>query len=85
MDKPIEFLSLYDLISNFKEAYNSCGHTVLKVRVGELVSHDQYSVSPVSWRGLTLRPEEDDEAEARREAEKFSAQLKSFLRYEKSV
>ena len=27
----IEFLSLYDLISNFKEAYNSCGHTVLKV------------------------------------------------------
>ena len=36
-------------------------------------------------RGLTLRPEEDDESEAKKEAEKFSNQLKSYLRYEKPV
>ena len=29
--------------------------------------------------------EDDDGGDCRREAEKFSAQLKSFLRYEKSV
>ena len=29
--------------------------------------------------------DEDDGGDCRREAEKFSAQLKSFLRYEKSV
>ena len=32
-----------------------------------------------------LADEEDDGGNCRREAEKFSAQLKSFLRYEKSV
>ena len=58
---------------------------MVQVRVGELVTHDLYSVSPISWRGLTLRPQQDDQAEARRETEKFSGQLKSFLRYEKSV
>ena len=57
----------------------------LQVRIGELVTHDAYSISPISWRGLTLRPMEDDEAESKRETEKFSTQLKSFLRYEKSV
>ena len=59
--------------------------TNVQVRIGELVTHDAYSISPISWRGLTLRPMEDDEAESKRETEKFSTQLKSFLRYEKSV
>ena len=57
----------------------------LQVCIGELVTQDAYSISPISWRGLTLRPMEDDEAESKRETEKFSTQLKSFLRYEKSV
>ena len=56
-----------------------------QVRIGELVTHDAYSVSPISWRGLTIRPIEDDEAEAKRDVEKFSNQLKSFLRYEKPI
>ena len=57
---------------------------MFEVRIGELVTHDAYSISPISWRGLTLRSEED-QAEAKREIEKFSSQLKSYLRYEKPI
>ena len=56
----------------------------MQVRIGELVTHDAYSISPISWRGLTVRSEED-KAESKKEIEKFSAQLKSFLRYEKPI
>ena len=58
---------------------------LFQVKVGELVTHDTYSISPISWKGLTLRPLEDDDAEAKKETEKFSNQLKSFLRYEKPI
>ena len=30
-------------------------NAMFQVRIGELVTHDAYSVSPISWRGLTLR------------------------------
>ena len=100
MFKSLEYSSLHSLVEEYKRAYLNCGHTLLKVfiknlcphdillaqvRIGELVTHDAYSVSPISWRGLTIRPLEDDEAESKRDVEKFSNQLKSFLRYEKPI
>ena len=43
------------------------------------------SVDDLGGDNDDLADEEDDGGDCRREAEKFSAQLKSFLRYEKSV
>jgi len=85
MYKSLDYNSLHTLVQDYNQAYTNCGHKLMKVRIGELVTHDAYSISPISWRGLTLRPLEDDESEAKKEIEKFSNQLKSFLRYEKPI
>ena len=31
--------------------YRNCGHRLIKVRVGNLISHDMYSIAPIPWKG----------------------------------
>jgi hypothetical protein len=31
MEKPLEFTSLFEMIKNFDEAYQECGHRLIKV------------------------------------------------------
>ena len=42
MDKKLDYSSLYDLIMEFEQSYRNCGHRLIKVRVGNLISHDSY-------------------------------------------
>ena len=80
MDKKLEFPSLHDLIQNFDEAYKDCGHKLVKVRVGNLISHDPYSIAPIPWKGITIYPRAEEASEIKGRLEKFSRELRSSLR-----
>ena len=54
MDKKLEYTSLYDLVMDFEQAYRNCGHRLVKCRIGNLISHDMYSIAPIPWKGITM-------------------------------
>lgn len=54
MNKDLIFDSMSSVIENFKMAYESQGHIVLKVRVGLPVEHSIISPNFVCWRHLNL-------------------------------
>jgi len=35
----------YNFIQDFVKSYADCGHTLLKIRIGELITHDQEGVA----------------------------------------
>ena len=80
MDKPLTFGSLSLLLDEFDDSYRNCGQRLVKVRVGQLISHDPYSISPIPWKGITVHPRNDDPAEMKDKIDKYSKQLKSYLR-----
>lgn len=80
MDKKMEHTSLYDLIADFDEGYRNCGHRLIKVRIGNLISHDPYSIAPIPWKGLTVYPRAEEPHEAKARVDKYSRELKSSLR-----
>ncbi len=80
MDKELHFPSLHSLIEEFDESYRHCGHRLVKVRIGKLVTHDPYSIGPVPWKGVTIHPRTEEAKEAKLKVDRFSKELKSFLR-----
>ena len=57
-----------------------CGHRLVKVRVGNLISHDPYSIAPIPWKGITIYPRVEDASDVKSRLEKFSRELRSSLR-----
>ena len=51
-----------------------------QVRVGKLISHDAYSISPVPWRGVTVHPRSDDPDAAAALLDRHARELRSYLR-----
>eukprot|EP01012_Entosiphon_sulcatum_P048666 TRINITY_DN67173_c0_g1_i1.p1 TRINITY_DN67173_c0_g1~~TRINITY_DN67173_c0_g1_i1.p1 ORF type:complete len:785 (+),score=49.87 TRINITY_DN67173_c0_g1_i1:81-2435(+) len=49
MNKPLTFTSLAPLISDFRKAYEECGHTLLSVTVGRSITHHTYVHPIVTW------------------------------------
>ena len=76
----MEFSSLYDLICDFDEAYKNCGQRLIKVRIGNLVSHDPHSIATIPWKGITIYPRAEDPQDAKQKVDKYSRELKSSLR-----
>jgi hypothetical protein len=54
MDKPFIFESLFDLINNYRSAYNECYHVLLKVYFGLPFPHDCFSDTPIKWRAISI-------------------------------
>ncbi|KAJ8604716.1 hypothetical protein CTAYLR_006563 [Chrysophaeum taylorii] len=52
--KEIKFDSLSSLVHEFKQAYASCAHELLKVYVGLPLPHNVHSMEPIKWRVLRL-------------------------------
>ena len=77
MDKKLEHSTLNDLIQNFDEAYKACGHRLVKVRVGNLISHDSYSIAPIPWKGITMHLRSEDATDIKIKVDKFQRELKS--------
>ena len=42
------------LIQNFKEAYETNGHELLSVKIGQPVPHSTTSGAAVEWKGLVV-------------------------------
>ena len=80
MDKPLASTSLYDLICLFDEAYKNCGQRLIKVRVGGLISHDPHSIATIPWKGITIYPRAEEPHEAKQKTDRYSRELRSFLR-----
>ena len=80
MDKPIDQPSLKSLIQEFDQSYQDCGQRLVKVRIGQLISHDPYSISPIPWKGVTVYPRTDEDKEFKSKLDKHSRELKSYLR-----
>ena len=80
MDKKLEYTSLYDLVMDFEQAYRNCGHRLVKCRIGNLISHDMYSIAPIPWKGITMHLRTEDPTEVKIKVDKFSRELRSFLR-----
>lgn len=80
MDKKLEHSTLNDLIQNFDEAYKACGHRLVKVRVGNLISHDSYSIAPIPWKGITIYPRAEEPCDIKSRLERYSRELRSSLR-----
>ena len=80
MDKPLTHPSLHSLVEDFDSSYRSCGQRLVKVRVGQLVSHDPYSISPIPWKGVTIHPRTEEPKEIKQKLDRFSRALKSYLR-----
>jgi hypothetical protein len=53
---------------------------LVKVRIGKLVSHDPYSISAIPWKGVTIHPRTEEVKDAKLKVDRFSKELKSFLR-----
>ena len=53
--KPLEFDSFGSLLLDYKKAYESCWHELLKIYVGLPFSHDPYSGTRLHWRVVRFR------------------------------
>ena len=65
---------------NSFRSYKNCGHRLIKVRVGGLVSHDPHSISTIPWKGTTIYPRDEQPTDVKTKVEKYSRELKSSLR-----
>ncbi|XP_023340823.1 vasohibin-2 isoform X2 [Eurytemora carolleeae] len=79
MDKPLIYSSLFDLILEYQRSYTECKHTLLMVRVGDIISHLQFSVSPIPWRGLLVKTDNQDSF-SREKVGKYGRYLKSLTK-----
>ena len=68
------------LVMDFEQAYRNCGHRLVKCRIGNLISHDMYSIAPIPWKGITMHLRTEDPTEVKIKVDKFSRELRSFLR-----
>lgn len=80
MNKPVQFSSLFDLMEEFEKSYQECGQRLVKIRIGRLISHDQYSISPIPWKGITIHLQTEDPKVMKCKVEKHSKELRSALR-----
>ena len=80
MDKAVTHPTLHSLVEEFDESYKHCGQRLVKVRIGNLISHDTYSITPIPWKGITLYPRVEEEKDIKLKIDKYSKELKSYLR-----
>ncbi|CAH8457983.1 unnamed protein product [Schistosoma turkestanicum] len=54
MYKPLKYPSLFSLINDYSEAYNSHHHKLLRVKVGLPISHRPNMLEKIPWRGIVI-------------------------------
>ncbi|XP_065832917.1 tubulinyl-Tyr carboxypeptidase 1-like [Oscarella lobularis] len=77
MYRPLVFKSLYDMVADFRTAYQRYWHKVLKVKFSIPVVHDLCSCEKIVWSyaSADLRKTKDDEL--KKTCERFSREVKS--------
>ncbi|KAI3380181.1 hypothetical protein SNEBB_007241 [Seison nebaliae] len=52
--KPCDFETLSDLLMDYIISYNAVNHIVLRLRVGNPISHEPSQMSLINWNGVTI-------------------------------
>ncbi|XP_019742719.1 vasohibin-1 isoform X1 [Hippocampus comes] len=76
MFKPLEHRSLMDLVQDFEGAYRGYWHTLLKVKIGQYVSHDPHSVEQIEWKHSVLDVDGLSKGELRKELERHTRDMR---------
>lgn len=75
MYKEIEFNSFYDLIIEYKNSYNICGHRLVKIYIGLPFSHDVFCDMPIKWRVFKHTTYESDLHELKNKLDTYSLNM----------
>ena len=51
-----------------------------EVRIGMMVNHDPYSISGITWKGITIHPKSEDQDEMKSKVEKYARELRNTNR-----
>lgn len=51
-----------------------------KVRIGNIISHDPYSIGSIPWKGITIHPSLEDVDESKVRVERHARELRSMLK-----
>lgn len=62
---------LSTLIGDFVNAYQTYGHTVLRIKIGLPIIHDLKSFLTINWTALVIQPTKTDRSEYDRELDKI--------------
>ena len=76
MDKPVAFLTLTDLILEYKKCYEECYHTISKVKMSSFLSSDKHSNDIIVWNHFTLSVNKLTEQEIKQVLEKYAREMK---------
>ena len=76
MDKPITFLTLTELILEYKKCYEECYHTISKVKMSSFLSSDKHSNDNIVWNNFTVNVNKLTEQEMRQVIEKYAREMK---------
>lgn len=55
MYKPMVYTSIFDVVMDFKKAYEAIGHSLVDMKIGIYASHDSHSRILIMWRYVALR------------------------------
>lgn len=75
MDKPIAYESLADLISEYRDCYSACSHSLLKVYLGFPFSNNCYSDAPIKWRAVNIKISQQSHANIQQETEYYLGRM----------
>jgi hypothetical protein len=59
------------LIGDFVNAYQTYGHTILRIKIGLPIIHDLKSFLTINWTALVIQPNKTDRSEYDRELDKI--------------
>ena len=60
MWKELRFNSLYDLIMEFRESYQTVSHELLAIYLGLPIPHDLSTDAPVKWKAARVSMHQSD-------------------------
>lgn len=75
MDKPLMYECLADLVKEYRDCYNACHHSLVKVYLGFPFSPDCFSDKPIKWRAVSVRVASQSYSSIRQETEHFLSRM----------
>ena len=79
MYRDLTFSSLAELVLDFERAYNEVFHTLLCVRISQVIPHEGHSVHPISWRHLLIQTRRVPAEEVKKALDRYGKDIKTKL------
>ena len=79
MYRDLTYTSLADLVLDFERAYNEVFHTLLCVRISQVIPHEGHSVHPIAWRHLLIQTRRVPADEIKKALDRYGKDIKTKL------